>query len=188
MVAVAISVSSCAMPTPMVMPRAETLTGQAAFPEFFVLRARVSVRQDEKLDSFSLEWTRSAQDGIQHDVIRVLTPFGSQLAQLTITPTLAILQRGSERIEAERVGTLTENLLGVAITPAQLLGWLQQSVAGTVEGWHISSGRFTQFGAIRLATRVDAERTERTQRTEATEHTERMQQLVRVVLDDFIAH
>lgn len=139
-------------------------------PAAFLLKARVSVRQDQKIDSFTLEWTRSQSDGAPRDIMRILTPFGSQVAELTITPTLALLVHGSERQEAANVEELTKPLLGIAMTPNQLLDWLRRTSPEPLQGWTVSGERITAFGAVALATRVSAVRGD---------------QVVRVVLDDF---
>jgi outer membrane biogenesis lipoprotein LolB len=127
-----------------------------ANPLAFELSARVAVSHDGKGETFTLEWQRS---GGEH-VARVLTPLGTQVAELRVSAAGATLDRGRGDItRAVDEATIFGELFGVRMTLAELADWLHPRDAAVAPGgWAVEPERSAATGRVErlTATRSDA--------------------------------
>lgn len=132
--------------------------------ERFALSGRMSIRQQDRLDTVKIEWQREGA----REVMRFYSPLGGQLAELSVAADGAVLTRGETVEKAPSVTVLTSRLLGVALDTALLARWVQAidldnaaALAGDdrarrwsiqVEGLRAVDG----MPSARVASRVDA--------------------------------
>lgn len=91
------------------------------------------------------------QGRVDEGVISLMTPLGSQVAQINWTPTSATLKRvgpvGSEELSAGSVEELAETALGEALPLRTLTHWMQgQPDPGHPHALNSTSGTFMQLG------------------------------------------
>lgn len=110
--------------------------GHAAPANSFVLTGRISVRVDDRIDSGQLRWERDATRDSER--IALMTPLGSQIAELIREGVRAEFRRGEERRVGE-IGALTESLVGVALDLNQIAGWVQGAGLDTQGQGHADS-------------------------------------------------
>lgn len=135
-----------------------------AYAERFSLTARVSVRVGEKLDTIKLDWTRSPPD----EVIKIFTPFGAQVAEITATRDGAMVKNASGTQTAATVGDITASALGVRLDTAMLARWVQGidlknptnfavfPESGNAPPWTVEAERFRVIDGARVASRITA--------------------------------
>jgi outer membrane biogenesis lipoprotein LolB len=111
----------CAVTT---LPESKTVAApeRAAPALTFVLTGRISVRVDDRIDSGQLRWERDGPRDTER--IALMTPLGSQVAELTREGMRAEFRRGEERRTGE-ISALTESLIGVSLDLNQIAGWVQ---------------------------------------------------------------
>ncbi len=104
----------------------------------FSLKARLSVKVENRLDVVSLNWERE-QGG---DHIDFYSPFGSQVAELTQSSNGgATLRRGKEVQTAASVAELTASLLGVDLDLNQVALWIQAAGLNVGEPRDVPTGQ-----------------------------------------------
>ena len=136
--------------------------------QFFTLTGRLSIRQNDRLDSVKLVWSKDSRE----ERLKFFTPFGSQLAELVkITPengrAEVTLNNGNQLTHAASIDELTESVLGVALEVDQIARWIQG--AGLIEDlpqdirlrdgsvWRVTAERFQNAQDIyRYAARISA--------------------------------
>lgn len=129
--------------------------------ESFSLSGRISVRVDDRIDSGQLRWERDASG--DRESMALLTPLGSQVAELIREGTRAEFRRGTER-QAGEFAALTESLVGVALDLPAIVRWLQgagldaqgRGVAASSDGrnWEIQAEGLTAQGPSLVARRL----------------------------------
>jgi len=135
-----------------------------AYAERFTLTARVSVRVGEKLDTVKLDWTRTPPD----EMIKIFTPFGSQVAEITATRDGATVKNASGTQSAATIADITAAAFGVSIDTAMLARWVQgRSLnsatsfavfpeSGNALPWQVEAENFRVIDGARVASRVTA--------------------------------
>ena len=138
----------------------------AELAQYFLLKGRISVRVNDKIDSGQIRWSRSPVE----ERIGLYSPLGSQVAELVSnTQTRVVtLQRGSETVTADSVGELTQSLLGVRLDLDRMAAWVQgvglqenENTDMTLTNgdvWQVTAERYQSSGNHRFASRVSAVR------------------------------
>ena len=138
-------------PAPSPVP---ALTG---VPREFEMAGRLSVRVADRSDIAKLRWTHRAAS----DAWVVSSPVGTEVARIESNASGAVLRRASGGDErAPDFATLTERLLGAALEPAMLAGWLHGAAptGATATGWTVTVDETQRAGAVELARRITATR------------------------------
>ena len=120
------------------------------------MSGRLAVRQGDRSDIAKLRWTH-ANAG---DTWIISSPLGNEVARIDAGSGEAVLHRaGGESETAPDFSSLTERILGVALDPAMLAGWLHGANATrTREGWTVSIDEKQRAGAVDIARRISASR------------------------------
>ena len=127
----------------------------SSVPSSFVVTGRIAVRQDQRSDIAKLRWTREARS----DVWIVSSPLGNVVARIESGPQGATLTRaGGEPEHAESFQALTERILGVALSPDEVAGWLHGTKPQAAGGWSVTIDETQPAGNVTLARRVTAQR------------------------------
>ena len=127
------------------------------------MRARISVRVGDKIDSGQIRWARLPNE----ERLEVFTPFGGQVAELVkVTNGRVTLRRDQETITAASIGELTSSVLGVPLDMDAIAIWTQgiglrenESIEqrfGNGEAWQVTVGRLQTRGAHQFASRLSA--------------------------------
>ena len=150
-VVAALLVASCA-----ITPEATTLPELQGVPTSFEMSGRLAVRQGQRSDIAKLRWTHA---GARDEWI-ISSPIGNEVARIDADAKEAVLRRaGAEPETAPDFSSLTERILGVALDPATLAGWLH-GAGGTLtkEGWTVTLDEKQRAGAVDIARRFTAAR------------------------------
>jgi outer membrane biogenesis lipoprotein LolB len=145
--------ASCAItPEPANLPELEGV------PASFEMSGRIAVRQGDRNDIAKLRWTHDRAS----DVWVISSPIGNEVARIESSDHGATLQRaGGGEESAPDFGSLTERLLGVAIAPRELAGWLHTGAGSlTTGGWIVEVQQTQKAGAIDIARLITARRGE----------------------------
>ena len=109
------------------LPPSQSAVGRVTSEaQFFTLTGRLSIRQNDRLDSVKIVWSKDARE----ERLKFFTPFGSQLAEL-VKITLdsggseVTLNNGNQLTHAASIDELTESVLGVALEVDQIARWIQ---------------------------------------------------------------
>jgi outer membrane lipoprotein LolB len=149
--AMALVLSACAVAPSTLGP----LPALQGVPEAFEMSGRIAVRQGERNEIARLRWTHESS----RDLWIIASPLGNEVARIESGPEGAVLQQGGERRQAGSFSALTEALLGVALDPAVLAGWLhgrEGNLPG--EGWTIQLEDRQPAGAVSIVRRISASR------------------------------
>jgi outer membrane lipoprotein LolB len=149
--ALALAAGACAsVPTPSPLPQL------AGVPEAFEMSGRLALRQGDRSEIAKLRWTHRPAS----DLWVIASPLGNEVARIEAGPTGATLrQAGGGVAEAASFAELTERVLGVALEPATLAGWLHgKAPAEGAGGWRVTLEDRQPAGAIEIARRVSATR------------------------------
>src|SRR6185436_11571685 len=86
------------------------------------------------------------------------SPLGNEVARIESGAGGATLtQAGGERFNAPSFSTLTARILGVALEPAVLAGWLHGTSAAPTPGdWNVTLDEKQLAGTVEIARRVSA--------------------------------
>jgi len=121
------------------------------------MTGRISVRQGDRGDLAKLRWTHRPGT----DAWVVSSPVGTEMARIESSERGAVLTRAAEAPErAASFAQLTEKLLGAALEPAALAGWLhgaKPASRGTTD-WSVTVDETQRAGAVELARRITATR------------------------------
>ncbi|MBL8523119.1 MAG: outer membrane lipoprotein LolB [Betaproteobacteria bacterium] len=129
------------------------------------MKGRISVRVGQRLETGSVAWTRAEKE----ERLEIFTPFGSQIAEIVKNASVGVVMRkGGESVQADSVGELTADVLGVALDLDMIAAWTQG--VGLVDGqaqslslpngdtWLVTAERFQASGANRFVSRLTATR------------------------------
>lgn len=128
----------------------------AGIPAAFEMSGRLVVRQADRGEIARLRWTHKP-DG---DLWVIASPLGNEVARIESGPSGATLARAGAALErAPSFALLTERLLGVALDPVALAGWLHGGARDeTPTDWKVTIEETQRAGAIELARRMSARR------------------------------
>jgi outer membrane biogenesis lipoprotein LolB len=120
------------------------------------MRGRIAIRQGDRSDIAKLRWTRHPGS----DTWVIASPLGNEVARIESDGRGARLARaGAPPEEAGSFASLTERLLGVALAPDEIAGWLHGEVPrASAGGWVVTLDETQPAGAVRLARRLTAQR------------------------------
>jgi outer membrane lipoprotein LolB len=93
--------------------------------------------------SGSFEWRGNAQTG----QLDLLSPLGSIVAQMQWSPSSAQLISGGAQHSFPSAASMIEQTTGIAISPEQLLAWLQgraPALTGSAADWQVDLSRHAQ--------------------------------------------
>ncbi len=135
------------------------------FAPHFILRGRLSIRVEQKIDNATLRWQRSS--GLER--LQFFTPLGSQVAEIEqLENAPAILRQGEARSarEAPSIALLTSEMLGVALDTGKVVRWTQgiELTEGTAtmvnmgdgQLWSVMADQFRHEGNHRVVSRLTA--------------------------------
>jgi outer membrane biogenesis lipoprotein LolB len=145
----ALLLASCALaPAPSALPSLDRV------PAAFEMSGRLAVRQGERSEIARLRWTHAPAT----DVWVFASPLGNEVARIESSAGGATLtQANGERHAAATFSVLTERMLGVALDPATLAGWLHGAAVGNVPGgWNVTLDEKQSAGSVELARRLSA--------------------------------
>ncbi len=125
-------------------------------PAAFEVSGRLALRQGDRSDIAKLRWTRHRDS----DLWVISSPLGNEVARLESRVGGATLTRaGSASESADSFQALTERLLGIALDPATVAGWLHGAAPGTAPGdWKVTIDEAQRAGNVDLAKRITATR------------------------------
>ena len=138
------------------VPAPGPLPELTAVPAAFEMSGRLSVRQGDRSEIARLRWSHRPE----RDVWVIASPLGNEVARIESSPQGAVLARaGAGREEAASFASLTERLLGIALEPALLAGWLHGNGRGeTPSDWTVKIEETQAAGAVDIARRLSASR------------------------------
>lgn len=145
----ALLLASCALtPAPSALPALDRV------PAAFEMSGRLAVRQGDRSEIARLRWTHSPSA----DIWVFASPLGNEVARIESSAGGATLtQAGGERQAAASFSALTERMLGVALEPATLAGWLHGAPAPSTPGdWNVTLDEKQRAGTVELARRLSA--------------------------------
>ena len=162
--ALALVAAACASVTPTPLPQL------AGVPDAFEMSGRLALRQGQRSEIAKLRWTHRPAS----DLWVIASPLGNEVARIEAGPKGATLsQAGGGVEEASSFAELTERVLGVALEPAMLAGWLHGKAPAEGAGdWRVTLEDRQPAGAVEIARRLSATRGDA---------------VVRLVVDDYRA-
>jgi outer membrane biogenesis lipoprotein LolB len=146
---IALLLASCA-----ITPAASVLPALDRVPRAFEMSGRLAVRQGDRSEIARLRWTHEAN----RDLWVFASPLGNEVARIESSAEGALLSQASgERQVAPTFSVLTERMLGVALDPGLLAGWLHGAAVGQVPGgWNVTLDEKQAAGSVELARRLSA--------------------------------
>jgi outer membrane lipoprotein LolB len=161
--ALAAMLSACALSPDSRQP----LPALEGVPAAFEMSGRLALRQGDRSEIARLRWThRPASDSWVF-----ASPLGNEVARIESGPSGAKLDRGGGQVEhAASFAELSERMLGIALDPALLVGWLHG--AGPQQGgdWRVTIEESQRAGTVDIARRLAATRGEVTVRLVVDEY------------------
>jgi outer membrane biogenesis lipoprotein LolB len=149
--ALALGLAACAM-----VPERGPLPELSRVPAAFEMSGRLSIRQADKSDIAKIRWTRRNGE----DTWVIASPLGNEIARIESNPAGAVVA-GAAADSAPSFETLTERVLGVALSPDQLAAWLHGEMPERIPGgWKVVVEETQAAGAVTLARRLTASRGE----------------------------
>lgn len=137
----------------------------AVFAPHFILRGRLSIRVEQKIDNATVRWQRSS--GLER--LQFFTPLGSQVAEIEqLENAPATLRQGEARPtrEAPSIAQLTSEILGVALDTGTVARWTQgieliegkANMVNMGDGqiWNVTADPFRREGNRRVVSRLTA--------------------------------
>ena len=138
-------------------PKTGPLPDLAGVPAAFEMSGRLALRQGDRSEIARLRWTHTAKS----DLWVIASPLGNEVARIESDGGGATLrQADGAGVQADSFAELTERVLGVAIEPALLAGWLHGKPGGADSGWAVTVEETQRAGTVDLAKRVSARRGE----------------------------
>jgi len=118
------------------------------------MSGRLAVRQGERSEIARLRWTHAPAS----DLWVFASPLGNEVARIESSAGGATLTQASgERHAAATFSVLTERMLGVALDPGTLAGWLHGAAVGDVPGgWNVTLDEKQLAGSVEIARRLSA--------------------------------
>ena len=149
--ALAMLLAACAV-TPETRQPLPTL---AAVPPAFEMSGRLALRQADRSEIARLRWTHRAGS----DVWVFASPLGNEVARIVSSPTGARLEQGGgQALEAASFAELAERMLGVALDPELLVGWLHGTGPRESGEWKVTVEESQRAGSLDIARRLAATR------------------------------
>jgi outer membrane biogenesis lipoprotein LolB len=123
-------------------------------PATFEMSGRLAVRQGDRSEIARLRWTHAPSS----DIWVFASPLGNEVARIESSAGGATLtQAGGERHAAASFAALTERIIGVALDPATLAGWLHGAPLSSAPGdWSVTLDEWQRAGSVELARRLSA--------------------------------
>ena len=139
----------------------------SAVPSAFEMSGRIAVRQGDRSEIARLRWTHKPDS----DRWVIASPLGNELARIESGPGGATLERaGAGAEQAASFAELCERILGVALDPPTLVGWLHGSGPAASGDWSVSVEESSKAGSIDIARRLSARRADVTLRLVVDEY------------------
>jgi outer membrane biogenesis lipoprotein LolB len=150
-------------------PESRVLAPMAAVPLSFEMSGRIAVRSGQQNEIARLRWAHSPAS----DRWVIASPLGNEVARIDSDAEGATLQQaGGAPQRAPSFAALTQRLLGVALDPRELAGWLHGVAPELAGGWTVTLDERQAAGQVEIARRMSASRGDVT---------------VRLVVDDYRA-
>jgi outer membrane biogenesis lipoprotein LolB len=149
--ALAATLAGCALAPSSQAPLPEL----SAVPASFEMSGRLALRLGERSEIARLRWSHTPSS----DRWVIASPIGNEVARIESGAGGARLVRAGEAPEeAASFAALSERLLGVALEPAALAGWLHGRAPQQAGGWVVSIDESQRAGAVEMARRLTATR------------------------------
>ena len=147
----ALLLGACALAPPKDGPLPEL----AGVPAAFEMSGRLALRQGDRSEIARLRWTH--RPGA--DVWVIASPLGNEVARIESGAGGAVLtQAGGGGAQADSFEELTERVLGIALSPALLAGWLHATPSTTPSDWNVTLEEKQAAGRVEIARRIVARR------------------------------
>ena len=155
--------SACAL-SPDTRQPLPTLQG---VPPAFEMSGRLALRQGDRSEIARLRWTHRPAG----DLWVIASPLGNEVARIESGASGARLDRGGGQVEhAASFAELSERMLGIALDPALLVGWLHGSGPRESGDWRVTIEESQRAGSVDIARRLAATRGEVTVRLVVDEY------------------
>lgn len=127
----------------------------SSVPASFEMSGRLALRQGDRSEIARLRWTHTARS----DRWVIASPLGNEVARIETDAEGATLKRaGAADERAPSFGALSERILGVALDPASLAGWLHGAPPDAAGEWVVSIEETQRAGSVDMARRLSARR------------------------------
>jgi outer membrane biogenesis lipoprotein LolB len=149
-------------------PSKTDLPELAGVPAAFEMSGRLALRQGDRSEIARLRWTHRPGS----DVWVIASPLGNEVARIESGSAGATLtQAGGGGVQADTFEDLTERVLGIALSPSLLAGWLHGATgAATPSDWKVAIEEKQAAGRVEIARRISAQRGETTVRLVVDEY------------------
>ena len=155
--------ASCALAP----PERRELPALQGVPASFEMSGRLALRQGDRSEIARLRWTHRPSS----DLWVIASPLGNEVARIESGPRGARLERGgAEPEEAASFAELSERMLGIALDPALLVGWLHNAGPRESGDWRVTVEESQRAGSVDIARRLSAVRGEVTVRLAVDEY------------------
>jgi len=146
----ALLLGACAL-TPEPMP----LPSLSSVPDAFEMSGRIAVRNGQQNEIAKLRWTHAKTS----DRWVISSPIGNEVARISADANGALLeQAGVTPQRAPSFTALTQQLLGVALEPAELAAWLHGAPPREAGGWTVTLDEQQAAGTVQVARAMTATR------------------------------
>ena len=165
--AAALALAGLAAACAIAPPTPQSLPALAGVPAAFEMSGRLALRQGDRSEIARLRWTH--RPGSDRWVLA--SPLGNEVARIESGPQGARLERGGAEPElAASFAELSERMLGVALDPALLVGWLHGAGPRDSGEWRVTIDESQRAGSVDIARRLSAVRGETTVRLVVDEY------------------
>ena len=137
------------------VPSTSPLPQLAGVPAAFEMSGRLALRVADRSEIARLRWTHRPAS----DEWVLASPLGNEVARIRSDDSGAVLQQaGAAPERASSFAALTQKLLGVALDPATLAGWLHGAERPVAGEWSVTLDEKQRAGAVEIARRLSATR------------------------------
>jgi outer membrane lipoprotein LolB len=124
----------------------------------FTTEGRISLRQGDRHDHVRFRWEHTPES----DVVLLMSPLGSGLAELTRDATGARLMRPNQPlVVADSLPLLAQRVFGASLPLEAMADWLRgahPALSGETDGWHVVISDTAPFRQHRLLRVMEANR------------------------------
>ena len=121
------------------------------------MSGRIAVRNGQQNEIAKLRWTHAKAS----DQWVISSPIGNEVARISADAQGALLeQAGGAPRRAASFAALTQQLLGVALEPAERAAWLHGSTPRGAGGWNVTLDEQQAAGNVKIARSMTATRGE----------------------------